>query len=110
MAIIADAGGSVERFEPAPAVIAMCRRSLRWRTLALLGCFVIIKSMKRPLLFARLAGLAALLALAVVGGAVPEERITILTAKVLRLQLSTPTQGYQPYARRDVILVGGKVQ
>jgi hypothetical protein len=53
--------------------------------------------MKRTLL------IGTLLALAVVGGAVKEDRITILRAKVLRLPV--PTQGYQPYTRGDVVLI-----
>jgi len=58
--------------------------------------------MKRTLL------IGTLLALAVVGGAVKEGHITILRAKALRLPM--PTQGYQPYTRRDVVLISGSAK
>jgi hypothetical protein len=61
--------------------------------------------MKRTLL------IGLLLTFAVVGGAVkelPRDRTTILKAKVQRLPV--PTQGYQAYTPRDVILIGGNTQ
>ena len=70
--------------------------------------------MKRTLLIGMLS------ILVIVGGAflpyapsgqveeTPADRITILKAKVLRLP--KPTQGYQPYTRRDVVLLSGSAK
>jgi hypothetical protein len=38
----------------------------------------------------------------------PSDRVLILKTKVLRLR--TPTQGYEPYSPRDVVLISGSAQ
>jgi hypothetical protein len=56
----------------------------------------------RTLLFLKSGRIVGVVAKASVEG------VTILKAKVLRLP--TPTQGYQPYTPRDIVLIGDNTQ